>query len=295
MTRLVLISSTPRRIWIVVCFVLTACVPLSVALAQHPGHVGVGVHIGSVSRVAASHVAVPPRFSPSPTILPPRSSRPSFPGIRTPTFRVSSPHPGPMLPIGHRPVFFGPPFFRFGLGFGFNSFWWPGCAAYWSCPLTCNPWPYYGYSLGNYFANYLSLYLPPVQPVQTYQYPTASYPLYGYGGERRDLVQLFLKDGTVYEVTDYWLVDSQFHFTTIERGKPAEQTIALDDLDLQTTIEVNTRRGFRVVLRNEPLEQYLHDHPDVIPPLAQPPQHEDPGLATPPLQDSPAIPQTRYL
>jgi hypothetical protein len=121
-----------------------------------------------------------------------------------------------------------------------------------------------------------------------------SYPLYVYGGERRELVQLFLKDGTVYEVTDYWLVDSQLHFT-IERGKPAEQTIALDDLDLQTTIEVNTRRGFRFVLRNEPLEQYLRDHPDVIPPLAQPPQPENPGLATPPLQDSPAIPKARHL
>lgn len=292
MTRVMLISSILRRLWIVVCFLLTACVALPVALAQHPGHVGVGGHIGGVPRVAAPHVAVPPRFSPSRAILPPRfSSRPSFPGIRTATFRTWSPHPGPMFPIGHRPVFFGPPFFRFGLGFGFNSFWWPGCAAYWSCPFTCNLWPYYGYSLGNY----LSLYVPPVQPVQTYQYPTVSYPLYVYGGERRDRVQLFLKDGTVYEVTDYWLVDSQFHFTTIERGKPAEQTIALDDLDLQTTIEVNTRRGFRFVLRNEPLEQYRGDHPDVIPPLAQPPQPEDPGLATPPLQDSPAIPQARYL
>jgi hypothetical protein len=107
MTRLVLISSILRRIWIVVCFLLTACVPLPVALAQHPGHVGVGGHIGRVPRAAAPHVAVPPRFSPSPAILPPRfSSRPSFPGIRTPTFRIWSPHPGPMFPIGHRPVFF---------------------------------------------------------------------------------------------------------------------------------------------------------------------------------------------
>jgi hypothetical protein len=95
MTRLVLISSILRRIWIVVCFLLTACVPLPVALAQHPGHVGVGGHIGSVPRVAAPHVAVPPRFSPSPAILPPRfSSRPSFPGIRTPIFRISESSPG---------------------------------------------------------------------------------------------------------------------------------------------------------------------------------------------------------
>jgi hypothetical protein len=35
---------------------------------------------------------------------------------------------------------------------------------------------------------------------------------------------------------------------------------------------VNTRRGFRVVMRNEPLEQYLRDHPDLTPPLLERPQ-----------------------
>jgi hypothetical protein len=38
-----------------------------------------------------------------------------------------------------------------------------------------------------------------------------------------------------------------------------------DALDLQTTIDVNTERGFRFTLRNEPLEQYLRNHPDASP------------------------------
>ena len=90
-----------------------------------------------------------------------------------------------------------------------------------------------------------------------------------YGDYRRDLPQLYLKDGTMYSVTDYWLVDNQLHFTMIEEGgtKSVEHVIGFDELDLQTTIDVNTQRGFRFVLRNEPLEQYLRDHPDQTPPL----------------------------
>jgi hypothetical protein len=83
--------------------------------------------------------------------------------------------------------------------------------------------------------------------------------------ERSDLPQLYLKDGTVLTVTDYWMVDDQLHFTIIEGGKLAEHVIALDQLDLQKTIDVASQRGFRFVLRNEPVEQYLRDHPDLNP------------------------------
>lgn len=99
-----------------------------------------------------------------------------------------------------------------------------------------------------------------VQP-QIYQYP-----LYAYGYERRDFPQLYLNDGTVISVSDYWLVDDQLHFTAIEGARSVEHAIALDELDLQTTIEVNTRRGFRFVLRNEPMDQWLRDHPNENPP-----------------------------
>ena len=76
-------------------------------------------------------------------------------------------------------------------------------------------------------------------------------------------MQLYLKDGTVYNVTDYWLVNGQLRFKTVEQSgtKVVEHEIDFALLDLQKTIDENTQRGFRFVLRNEPLEQYLRDHP----------------------------------
>jgi hypothetical protein len=99
--------------------------------------------------------------------------------------------------------------------------------------------------------------------------------VYLYSGEGRELAQLYLKDGTVYYVTDYWLLDGQMHFTIIDEAatKSVEQVIDFDELDLQKTIDVATRRGFRFMLRNEPAEQYLQDHPDLTPPVAQPPRY----------------------
>ena len=92
-------------------------------------------------------------------------------------------------------------------------------------------------------------------------------PPFLYGQGARDLVELFFKDGTVFDVRDYWLVDGQIHFTMLDdRGtKLAEHVRDFDELNLQTTIDVNTERGFRFTLRNEPLEQYLRNHPDASP------------------------------
>jgi hypothetical protein len=100
--------------------------------------------------------------------------------------------------------------------------------------------------------------------------------VYLYSGEGRELAQLYLKDGTVYNVTDYWLVDGRIHFTIIDQGgtKSVEQVIGFDELDLQKTIDVAKQRGFRFVLRNEPVEQYLQDHPDLTPPAAPPPTNK---------------------
>jgi hypothetical protein len=86
-------------------------------------------------------------------------------------------------------------------------------------------------------------------------------------------VWLYLKDGTAYGVSDYWFVNGQVDFIAVEEGgaKSVEQTISFADLDVQKTVDVNARRGFRVVMRDEPIEQYMHDHPDVTPPLLKPP------------------------
>jgi hypothetical protein len=82
-----------------------------------------------------------------------------------------------------------------------------------------------------------------------------------------ELPQLYLKDGTVYNVIDYWLVDGEIHFTMLDESgtKSVEHVIDLDELDLQQTIDAATQRGFRFMLRNEPMEQYLQHHSDLMP------------------------------
>jgi hypothetical protein len=160
-------------------------------------------------------------------------------------------------------MFFGAPFFRpevgfrFGVGLGFNSLWWPTCAPSLGWEFDCYPVPFHGFDFENYIAQ------------QTYVSP-----VYLYGGEERDLIWLYLKDGTVYGVTDYWLVNGQMHFSMVEDDptKLAEHVIPYDELDVQKTIYVNTHRGFRIVFRDEPWQQYLKDHPDLTPPDVPPPQ-----------------------
>jgi hypothetical protein len=219
-------SSILKRILIAsACTLAAACAPGPVALAQHVGGHSSGAHAGT------PHVIAPPGF-----YIPPR--RPIYP--MRPVFRFG----------------FGVPFFGFGMGLGFNSFWWSNCGPFWGWGFGCNGLPFYDYGYGNY----------------GYVYSRA--PLYIYGERRRDLAQLYLKDGTVYNVTDYWLVNDQLHFTTLDESgtKWIEHVIDFDQLDLQKSIDVSTQRGFRFVLRNEPLQQYLQDHQDIGASGATPPQ-----------------------
>lgn len=196
-------------------------------------------------------------------------------------FRRRPIHPvRPVFPIFRPPVFgfFGAPFVGFGLGFGFNSLWWPTCGPFWSWGFGCNALPLYDYGYGNYGAIYgpggLGTQMEGQSEPQVYENPSPPASLYLPPGEGRELVQLYLKDGTIYSVTDYWLVNDQLHFTTIDAGgtQSSEQVIGFDRLDLQKTIDVNTNRGFRFVLRNEPLQQYLQDYPENEPSGAGPPQ-----------------------
>jgi hypothetical protein len=151
----------------------------------------------------------------------------------------------PAFVIYESPAFLGGPFWG-----------WNGCA-WGSCDLF---WPWLAYATVSSPGPTSYVYLP---------YPT---PVYVYGEEGDDLPQLFLKDGTVLNVTDYWLVDDKLHFTIIEEdgGQPVEHVIPFDALDLQRTVDVNTGRGFRFMLRNEPFEQYVRYHPEGPPAVMLP-------------------------
>jgi hypothetical protein len=158
---------------------------------------------------------------------------------------------GPRPIFVRGPIFHRAPFFR--LQQTFYPYWWVNCGPAWVWGGSCGDWRPPEYVPVNYVTIYES-------------------PVYVYYGGDHELVELFLKDGTAYSVTDYWFVNEQVHFTSLEDDgtKPVEQVIGVDKLDLQKTIDVNTRRGFRVVRRDEPLEQYLRDHPDANAPLLEP-------------------------
>lgn len=170
----------------------------------------------------------------------------------------------PVTPVFAYPIFL-PPFPNYGFGLGFNPLWWQGCSPFWGWGFACNNLSYYGYggfAFGNSLYGQSELYEPPLPAYQ---------PLYVYGAEApRELVELYLKDGTVYQVTDYWLVDNQLHFTTTEGDKSVEHVIPFEQLDLQKTVDVNTQRGFHFVLRNAPIEQYLQDNSHTGTPSAPP-------------------------
>ena len=284
------------------------------AYAQHggSGHIGGRVHVSGPARGIAPRVMVPRPITPIAPVRPfsafaPRTIArpvlgnrfgvvPSLPlpiqtsgalSLRELTSAgviIHRPHPihpfRPIVPIAHPfrfgfPVGFEAPFF--GLGFGFNSGFWPNCDLSLGWAYGCYGLPSYGNG-----AEYKAPF-PSYSPVVPEQIEPEIWPLYVYGGGGLRYVQLYLKDGTVYNVIDYWLVNGQLLFKTVEDNgtKVVEHTVDFDQLDLQKTVDVNTQRGFRFVLRDEPIEQYLQDHPAGEPNNA-PPEPPQPSQAPSP-------------
>jgi hypothetical protein len=249
-----------KKFLIVVSCTLAICVSTPLVLAQHPAVRPAG---GAVHTYAPPISHVPISSAPmihTPMIHAPTIYAPSSPRISVAPFAGRLGTAGflpPRRPIHRFPpvlIIYESPFLLGGPFWGLNSCWWATCDLFWSWPLDYTTVPSPGPT------NYIS---------QIYE-TTVNV----YGEERSDIPQLFLKDGTILNVTDYWLVDGQLHFTMIEENgtKPAEQVIPFDALDLQATVDANTRRGFHFMLRNEPFEQYLRDHPEDPPSIVTPPR-----------------------
>jgi len=247
-----------KKFLIVVSCSLPFCVSATPSFAQHPVRTAGGaVHISAppISRAPAS--SAPSIHAP---IFTPRGSvARSADSFGTAGFR---PPRRPIRPFPPGLLFYEYPFLFGGPLWGLNSCWMT-CDVFWPWTMDyatfSSPGPISSGLTSSGPANYVS---------QEYEAPG-----YDYGEERPDLPQLFLKDGTILNVSDYWLVDDQLHFTLMDEtgAKPAEHVIPFDALDLQTTVDANTRRGFRFMLRNEPVEQYLRDHPEGPPPVVTPP------------------------
>lgn len=236
----------------VFCTIAVVCVPPRPAAAQRRA-------VGGGAPVPAPPVRA--YAPPMRTFAPPVSRAPIF-VPRMPAVPVTSRLATANLQYRPRPIrpapiifIYSPTFFYNWPAWGFNTCWWATCDLFWGLGYDFLP----AYSYGP------AMYVSP---------PEYSAPVYVYGEERPEYPQLYLKDGTVYNVTDYWLIDDQLHFTMIEADvtKPAEQVIGFDQLDVQKTVNADTQRGFRFVLRNEPIDQYLRDHPDANPPAVPVPQ-----------------------
>lgn len=101
---------------------------------------------------------------------------------------------------------------------------------------------------------------PVPYPVWNFIAPAPAYVFVGSASPAHP--QLVFNDGTTYTVTDYWRVNDQLYFITIEEGgtKAVPHTVPFADLDVQRTTDANAAQGFRFVLRDEPIEQWLEHH-----------------------------------
>lgn len=258
MARMVLRGTILNRILAVAACLLTAvCLHAPLALAQHVGgHVGGGGMHGAPGPIHAPIAHAPIARGPitRAPIAPLRA--PFAPPLGAFRGGVGLYHPRPIGPWRPRPIYpiygYGYPWFFGGYypwlwsSWNYNSCWYVNAYPCWDWGLGSNYVPFYSYIQPNYYA-------PPL----SYQY---------YGGGSRELPELYMKDGSVYNVTDYWVVDNQLHFMVLEGRKSVEHVVDVDELDLQATIDANTDRGFRFVLRNEPMQQYEKDHPNEPPP-----------------------------
>jgi hypothetical protein len=62
-------------------------------------------------------------------------------------------------------------------------------------------------------------------------------------------VLVYLKDGTMLVANDYWLDGGDFHYTVKYGG---ESQIALDQVDVQKSIDENAKRGVKFTLKPKP-------------------------------------------
>jgi hypothetical protein len=174
--------------------------------------------------------------------------------------------------------FFGGGFFGsgFGLGFGYGY-----CDPFWGCP-GYGFGGYGSYYNGGYYGNQIynqstdeSSVSNEFNPSRSW-FPSAPAEEGGGGGATSGPeVALFLKDGTVYAITDYWVADNKLHYVTNYGG---ENSIPLDQIDMQRTVDANAKRGINITLRPTP---YSQEAPDAAPtppaPDAQPPANQPPG------------------
>jgi hypothetical protein len=157
--------------------------------------------------------------------------------------------------VGRSPFFFGG-FYPFGFfpGFFFND-----CFAFgFDYGFGYNPcgygyfYPGYGYYGGGSYSDYTANVTNDMTPDdgtpsavpnndEAVAPPSAAAPVPG-----PDIIVFYLKDGSSYGVTDYWLEGGRLHYVTTYGGSNA---IDLDELDTQRTVDENAKQGVTFTLK----------------------------------------------
>ncbi|MGA8142935.1 MAG: hypothetical protein WB987_03475 [Candidatus Acidiferrales bacterium] len=169
------------------------------------------------------------------------------------------PHIGPFPPRRFQPVFlFGGGCFNgffpgfcgsgFFLGSGFWGYGW-GCDPFWGCNVGYNTGYYNGGSYGDVIYE-SDAEVAPSQEFNPNRYAYSPEEASGADNAANSPeVVLFLKDGTVYALTDYWIADGKLYYVTNYGG---ENSIELDQIDMQTSVDVNHKRGIDITLKPAP-------------------------------------------
>jgi hypothetical protein len=216
-------------------------------------------------------VPPPVHFVPPFRAVGPNAALRSFAFLRRP---IGLPPPG--RPV--QPIFFGFVWF----GYPFWAFVTPNCNPFWAWPWVygCNSfgyWDGYGgfgpaFDGGVYGQDYEPESEQQSQEPETFTWvpPPESSP--EEIEAEKPLTVLFLKNGAVYAVTDYWIQDNKLYYMTSYGGRNA---IDLDDIDLQKTVDVNAKRGVEFILKPSP-----DQNPQNPPPPDQPtpPKATDPHM-----------------
>ncbi|HEV2522447.1 MAG TPA: hypothetical protein VGT24_08705 [Candidatus Acidoferrales bacterium] len=170
-----------------------------------------------------------------------------------------------------------------GWGFGWGGWGWGGWPwlGFWGWdPFWYDPWwgwPSTGYGYYGYPNNYMYGYPdsgystpddnspPPPQPDNQYNQdnqnnqnspdgnwvtPNGPSPTYeqNSGGIAVPIL-IYMKNGAVYTVRDYWMVDGELHYTLIDG---VQNSVDLDLVDLPRTNMENAKSGVRFIFKSEP-------------------------------------------
>jgi hypothetical protein len=171
--------------------------------------------------------------------------------------------------------------FGFGPGFGFGfGGWWGGPWGFWGPgwgwdPWWYNPWPGYVYAPAPYPYEYPTdpIYSDNLRsrsdssassvygddnpadggyepaPASRDSYNGNSNPPTGNVALSTPTVLIYLKDGTTYAASDYWVAEGKLHYFVNYSG---ESTVDIDQLDVQRTVDENSKRGVHFTLKPNP-------------------------------------------